>query len=45
VAAGDTATALSFYEQMVAAGQEFGAEDIRLARYRRRAAGILVRRR
>ena len=43
VAAGDTAAALSHCEQMVAAAEQaFGPEDIRLARYLRRAVGILV---
>jgi tetratricopeptide (TPR) repeat protein len=43
VAAGDTATALSCCEQMMAAAERaFGAEDIRLAEYLRRAAGILA---
>jgi len=42
-AAGDTATAASGCEQMMAAAEQaFGLEDIRLTRYLRRAAGILA---
>ncbi len=43
VAAGDTAAAVSYCEQMVATAEEaFGPRDIRLTGYLRRAAGILA---
>ena len=43
MAAGDTAAAVSYCEQMVAAAEQaFGPEDIRLTGYLRRAAGILA---
>lgn len=43
VAAGDTAAAASYCEQMVAAAEQaFGPEGIRLAGYLRRAASILA---
>ncbi len=43
VAAGDTAAAVSYCEQMVAAADEaFGPEDIRLTGYLRRAANALA---
>jgi tetratricopeptide (TPR) repeat protein len=43
VAAGDTAAAVSYNEQMVAAAEEaFGPGDIRLTGYLRRAASILA---
>jgi tetratricopeptide (TPR) repeat protein len=43
VAAGDTAAAVSYSEQMVAAAEEaFGPGDIRLTGYLRRAASILA---
>ena len=42
-AAGDTAAAISYCEQMVAAAEEaFGPGDIRLTGYLRRAASILA---
>jgi tetratricopeptide (TPR) repeat protein len=43
VATGDTAAAVSYCEQMVAAAEQaFGPEDIRLTGYLRRAASILA---